>query len=114
MNFTEQFTESHVSKSVWLNYVQGFQGWGAGRTINGKFTKCDGLSGNHVPIFQALDAFVGMGRYLSDENIDRYIPRRQRDLCDSLRARCFRRKLDDGNDLHIREEFAKIVSRLKV
>lgn len=44
--FFENLTESRVSHSVWLSYVQGFQGWGVGRIVDGEFIKYDGLSGN--------------------------------------------------------------------
>ena len=72
--FYSQLTEARVSKDVWLSYVQGFQGWGVGRMINNEFVKYDGLSGNHVLAFQAIDAFLGMDRYLTDEAMVRYIP----------------------------------------
>ncbi|KAG8526305.1 uncharacterized protein KY384_000298 [Bacidia gigantensis] len=114
MVFYQNLTESKVSHSVWLSYVQGFQGWGVGRMIDGEFVKFDGLSGNHVLFFQALDAFLGMDRYLTDLNMDRYIPANQRDLCLSLKKNCFRNKLDETADSAIAEEIKKIVNHLKV
>lgn len=83
--FYENLTESRVSHSVWLSYVQGFQGWGFGRMVDGELIKYDGLSGNHVLFFQALGAFLGMDRYLTDENMIRYIPAKQRELCIAFR-----------------------------
>ncbi|KAE8149661.1 hypothetical protein BDV25DRAFT_155887 [Aspergillus avenaceus] len=112
--FYDGLTASRVSKEVWLSYVQGFQGWGVGRMINGEYVKFDGLSGNHVLIFQALDAFLGIGRYLSDENMDRYIPGRQRDLCVALKKHSFRGKLKGPMDCQIEEEFKKIVNHMKL
>ncbi|KAL8768141.1 MAG: hypothetical protein Q9209_005532 [Squamulea sp. 1 TL-2023] len=114
MVFYQNLTESRVSQSVWLSYVQGFQGWGVGRMIDGEYVKYDGLSGNHVLFFQALDAFLGMDRYLSDQNMDRYIPINQRELCLSLRRNCFRKKLDGEKGVAIEKEFTKIVNYLKV
>ncbi|KAL8846246.1 MAG: hypothetical protein Q9221_008659 [Calogaya cf. arnoldii] len=114
MVFYQNLTESRVSHSVWLSYVQGFQGWGIGRMIDGEYVKYDGLSGNHVLFFQALDAFLGMDRYLSDENMERYIPVNQRKLCISLKDSSFRNKLDGQNDVAIEKEIKKIVNHLKV
>ena len=87
--FFDGLTDSRVSRSVWLSYIQGFQGWGVGRMVDGEFIKYDGLSGNHVLFFQALDAFLGMERYLTDENMIRYIPVNQRNLCLSLKKHSF-------------------------
>ncbi|KAI9760772.1 MAG: hypothetical protein M1835_000111 [Candelina submexicana] len=112
--FYQNLTESRVSHSVWLSYVQGFQGWGVGRMIDGEYVKFDGLSGNHVLFFQALDAFLGMDRYLFDQNMDRYIPVNQRELCISLKKNCFRKQLDGEKDVAIEGEIRKIVNHLKV
>ena len=112
--FYENLTESRVSHSVWLSYVQGFQGWGVGRMVNGELIKYDGLSGNHVLFFQALDAFLGMDRYLTDENMIRYIPVNQRNLCIALKKHSFRNKLKEHGDMRIEDEIKKIVNHMKV
>jgi hypothetical protein len=112
--FYDNLTESRVSHSVWLSYIQGFQGWGVGRMVNGEFIKYDGLSGNHVLFFQALDAFLDMDRYLTDENMIRYIPVNQRELCLALKRHSFRNMARGKGDVRIEEEFKKIVNQLKV
>lgn len=112
--FYENLTKSRVSHLVWLSYVQGFQGWGVGRMIDGKFVKYDGLSGSHVLFFQALDAFLGMDRYLTDEHMIRYIPVNQRRLCITFKKYSFRTKSKEHNDMRIENEFTKIVNCLKV
>lgn len=112
--FYDGLVASRVSHSVWLSYVQGFQGWGVGRMINGELVKYDGLSGNHVLFFQALDAFLGMERYLSDENMIRYIPVRQRDLCIALKEHSFRHKITAPVDLQLENELKRIVNHMKV
>ena len=112
--FYQNLTESRVSHSVWLSYVQGFQGWGVGREVDGEFVKYDGLSGNHVLFFQALDAFLGMDRYLSDENMIRYIPANQRELCLTFKKHSFRHRLDESCDQDVEEQVTKIVNQLKV
>ncbi|KAK7712259.1 hypothetical protein SLS63_012436 [Diaporthe eres] len=95
--FYENLHEQKISKSVWLSYIQGFQGWGVGRLIDGEFVKYDGLSGNHVLVFQALDAFLGIEQYLTEENMLRYIPRNQRELCYAFRQHNIRQKLQTDN-----------------
>lgn len=112
--FYENLTEFRVSHSVWLSYVQGFQGWGVGRMIDGKFVKYDGLFGSHVLFFQALDAFLGMDRYLTDEDMIRYIPVNQKRLCITFKKYSFRTKAKEHNNMRIENEFTKIVNRLKV
>ena len=112
--FYENLHNGRVSHRVWLSYVQGFQGWGVGKMVDGEFIKYDGLSGNHVLFFQALDAFLGMDRYLSDENMLRYIPVKQRELCLAFRKYSLRSRLNQENDTMIKDEMNKIVNRLKV
>ena len=79
--FYDNLRDARVPRSVWLSYVQGFQAWGVGRNIDGEYVKYDGLSGSHTLVFQAVDAFLGMERYLPDKDMVRYIPKKQRDLC---------------------------------
>ena len=112
--FFEGLTDSRVSRSVWLSYIQGFQGWGVGKVVNGQFVKYDGLSGNHVLFFQALDAFLGMDRYLTDENMVRYIPVNQRELCVAFKKHSFRNKLKEPGDFEVEEKVMAIVKQLKV
>ena len=114
--FYDGLTNSRVSRSVWLSYIQGFQGWGVGRMVNGEYIKYDSLSGNHVLFFQALDAFLGMDPYLTDENMRRYIPVKQREFCRLLRKHSFRAKLEAQNDFEqqqqLGEKMANIVKQL--
>ena len=113
--FYENLHGSRIKHSVWLSYVQGFQGWGIGRMVDGEFVKWDGLSGNHVLFFQALDAFLGLDPYLTQANMLRYIPINQRKLCSAFRKHCFRERLGDGEeDGRIAEETIKIVNHVKV
>ena len=110
--FYQKLTESFISKKVWLSYVQGFQGWGAGRIIDQEYVEFDGLSANQVLFFQALDAFLGLDPYLSDENMLRYIPITQRKFCSTLRKHSLRKKLQAYPLLEI--EIQKIVKSLRV
>lgn len=112
--FYDGLVDAKVSRKVWLSYCQGFQGWGVGRVIDGRHVKYDGLSGNHVLIFQAIDAFFGMERYLIDENMIRYIPVRQREFTSVLRRHSIRAQIEKGEDEEIRAEIGKLVQAMKV
>lgn len=113
--FYENLHEQRISKSVWLSYIQGFQGWGVGRMIDGEFVKYDGLSGNHVLVFQALDAFLGIEQYLTEENMLRYIPRNQRELCYAFRQHNIRQKLqpDNKDDEEIKQHCKYYISNIQ-
>jgi hypothetical protein len=112
--YYDTLVESKISRSVWLSYVQGFQGWAAGEMIDGNYVEYDGLSGNQLPLFQIVDAFVGLNRYLDEENMLRYIPLSQRKLTMSLRQNCFRHKAKQDGDSEIEAEMLKIIKQLRV
>ncbi|EEP76193.1 predicted protein [Uncinocarpus reesii 1704] len=110
--FYHNLNDSRVSRSVWLSHIQGFQGWGVGKTVDGEFVKYDGLSGNHVLAFQAIDSFLGMEPYLPEENLLRYIPANQRALCLMFKKCSFRPRLEE-KDTQIKDEISKIAKQLR-
>ncbi|KAJ6079751.1 hypothetical protein N7467_009504 [Penicillium canescens] len=112
--FYDGLVDAKISRKVWLSYCQSFQGWGVGRVIDGRHVKYDGLSGNHVLIFQAIDAFFGMERYLIDENMIRYIPVRQREFTSVLRRHSIRAQIEKGEYEEIRAEISKLVQAMRV
>lgn len=64
--------DGKIPRTVWLSRVQGFFAWGVGsKDENGEWVKFDGLSGNQVLLFQAMDAFLGLEPYLSERDQDR-------------------------------------------
>ncbi|ORY19134.1 hypothetical protein BCR34DRAFT_609764 [Clohesyomyces aquaticus] len=96
------FTNLHgqtIAHSVWLSHVQGFYAWG-------------------VPLFQALDGFLGMEQYLSPRDQERNIPARQRSFCKALAEHSFRRMLSekpkDETDVRIGAELNEIAKRLRM
>jgi hypothetical protein len=106
-----------VAHSAFLSYVQGFYAWSAGYVdeATGELIKFDGLSGNQIVIFQALDAFCGLPRYLDEEISERSIPARQRKLVEVLEKHSFRAKLlSSREDSEIAREFGDIIRRLRV
>ncbi|KAI0458561.1 hypothetical protein F5B21DRAFT_512050 [Xylaria acuta] len=111
--FNQRMREANVSRKVWLNYVQSIHAWGAGRMINDEFVQFDGVSGNQILVFQALDALLGMGTYHPDEDLKRYIPANQRGFCKSIKEYSFRSRLKGTEDEAIKAEFETLVSQLK-
>ncbi|KAI9164170.1 hypothetical protein HJFPF1_05810 [Paramyrothecium foliicola] len=105
-----------IALSAWLSHVQGFYAWGVGHTdeVGGHSVRFDGLSGNQALLFQVVDAFCGLEKYLDESTRDRNVPRRQRELCETLEKHCFRRKLGVTSvDASIVHEFLEILKRLR-
>lgn len=100
--------EKTIARDIWLPHVQGFYAWGVGYLSDAdgeeeNWVRFDGLSGNQVLLFQALDAFLGIEPYLTLRDRERNVPARQRALCSVLEKHSFRRRLqetysDDGED----------------
>ncbi|KAJ2986820.1 hypothetical protein NUW58_g4850 [Xylaria curta] len=103
--FSRRLREENISRKVWLNYVQSLHAWGAGSVINGEFTPFDGVSGNQIIVFQALDSLLGMKTYHSREGLERYVPASQRDFCKSISECSFRSYLVGTENEPMRAEF---------
>lgn len=97
-----------------MSYVQGFQAWGAGEIIDGVYVEFDAVSGNQLPFFHIVDAFLGLDPYLNEENRFRYIPLSQRELSASLRKHSFRDKAKLAGDFEIETEMEKILKQIRV
>ncbi|KAI2473630.1 hypothetical protein F4781DRAFT_379654 [Annulohypoxylon bovei var. microspora] len=111
--FHQQMKEVHISRKIWLNYVQGFHGWGVGKMIDNEFVSFNGVSGNHILVFQALDALLGMERYLPDEDMERYIPSSQRSLCKTIKNNPTRQSLRSDEDPMLKGELEALVNQIK-
>jgi hypothetical protein len=119
-SYLDRTHEHIIARLVWLPHVQGFYAWGVGHYNEEKqeWVKYDGLSGNQVLLFQALDAFLGIEQYLSPLDQDRNVPKRQRDLCHALRKHSFRSTLSaqsgDDDEIAIMRSMHMIIKRIKV
>src|SRR6185369_9816882 len=96
--YYDRVHDKTIARNVWLSHVQGFFAWGMGKedAATGEWIKFDGLSGNQVMLFQAVDAFLGLGLYLSEETRHGNVPRLQREFCDAISRASFRRVLGDS------------------
>ena len=119
-SYMNNMHEKVISQSIWLSKIQGFYGWGIGHfdADENEWEKYDGLSGNQVLLFQALDAFLGIDQYLSPRDQERNVPRRQREVCHALRKHSFRGLLGDleydDNVAEILRNIEAILKRLRV
>jgi hypothetical protein len=119
-SYMDNMHDKIVARSVWLSRIQGFYAWGIGHCDEEtqKWDKFDGLSGNQVLLFQALDAFLGIEQYLSSRDQERNVPKRQRELCHALRRHSFRAALietpHDEDVIEILRNFDEILKRLRV
>ncbi|RMZ72078.1 Indoleamine 23-dioxygenase [Pyrenophora seminiperda CCB06] len=118
--YTTKLHDKFIAHSIWLSRIQGFFGWGAGHynTETNEWEKYDGLSGNQLLLFPAMDAFLGIEQYLSQRDQEMSVPRRQRELCHALRKHSFRARLAkmDG-DIHVAEilhNFDMILKQLRL
>ncbi|RYN72688.1 hypothetical protein AA0117_g8342 [Alternaria alternata] len=119
--YMDNLHDKMIAHSVWLSKVQGFQAWGIGHYDKGtdKWETFDGLSGNQVLLFQALDAFLGIEQYLAPRDMERNLPKRQREVCYAFRKHSFRRSLGqadmhDKNIVEIVRSFVEILRRLRL
>lgn len=112
--FDERLNDGHISREVWISYIQGLHGWGAERWINGELAKPNGLSSDIILVFMVLDAFLGAGERLSADEAVRYIPSNQRLFYESIGRQRFGRIVDGSEDLLLQNEFNNIAKRLEV
>ncbi|KAL2831593.1 hypothetical protein BJY01DRAFT_107963 [Aspergillus pseudoustus] len=111
--FYSTLVEAVISSKVWMPYVQGFAGWGAGEIKDGDYVEYDGLSGSHALFFRVVDAFLGLPPYFTDENMQRYIPKSQRRLCDVMGAHSFREQVRKFELHQLDSELDSITKQLR-
>ncbi|GFF48104.1 hypothetical protein IFM51744_06740 [Aspergillus udagawae] len=112
--YYDTLTDAKISRSVWMTYVQGFQGWGAGHlTTDGEYIEYDGLSGNQLLLPMIIDAFTGIPVYLTEENMKRYIPVQQREFVDSVRKHSFREVARERGLVDVEGEMLRIVKQMR-
>ncbi|TGO37458.1 hypothetical protein BHYA_0097g00350 [Botrytis hyacinthi] len=114
--YYETMHESKISRKVWMHYAQGFQGWAAGDIdpVTGEYTEYDGLSGNQLLLPQIMDAFLGLERYLNEENTQRYMPNLQRKFRETIAEHSFRNEAKTKGDDEIEEQMNNIVKQMRV
>ncbi|ESZ97408.1 hypothetical protein SBOR_2236 [Sclerotinia borealis F-4128] len=114
--YYETMHESKISRKVWMHYAQGFQGWAAGDIdeVTGEYTEYDGLSGNQLLLPQIMDAFLGLDRYLNEENTQRYMPNLQRKFRETIAEHSFRIEAKKNGEDDIEHEMNNIVKQMRI
>lgn len=112
--FHSNLIDAKVSKDVWMSYTQGVHGWGAGNIIDGTLVIYNGVSGSHILAFHVLDAFLGIPSYLPKEEMQRYVPTRQREFSAAIRSHCFRDQIDNLKSPHLCKSTERLVQQFKV
>ncbi|KAJ7302954.1 hypothetical protein DFH08DRAFT_904417 [Mycena albidolilacea] len=75
--FFTTMVDATLAQSIWLAYVQGYQGW----TLGG----IDGISGGQSLTFRTLDSFLGIRPFPEPEKESLHLPTVQRDWLNFLR-----------------------------
>lgn len=106
--------ESRIPTPLFVPYIQGFHGWGAGEMVDGKYKQYDGVSGGHLVLFNFLDRFLGLETFLDQKSMANYIPARQRAFITAVEKHAFRDQAKRDGDVEIEAQFDGIVSQLRV
>ncbi|KAL4912837.1 hypothetical protein BDW62DRAFT_215997 [Aspergillus aurantiobrunneus] len=112
--FYQTFITAKVSEKVWLNHVQGFQGWAAGRIENGKYVQYDGVQGGQTLMMQVVDAFLGMDAFLTPEASHRNVPYYQREFVNTVRRHAFRHRALKAGDHEIEQNMESISRTVQI
>lgn len=114
-SFRNSMHDSKMTQSIWLQYIQGFHAWAAGRLKGDMLHTYSGLSGGHTLIIQALDAFLGLEPLFPEYQLEYYVSISQRRFFSLLRKCCIRERLGESEeDLAIQAQFDVIVKQMKV
>ncbi|KAF7309422.1 hypothetical protein MIND_00313000 [Mycena indigotica] len=109
-HFFATLVDSNLVQSVWLAYVQGYQGW----TLEG----IDGISGGQSLLFRTLDAFLGIRPFPTSEKESLHLPTQQRAWLNFLRDYDIRAKVKENTSDEAQEalttELEGLVKQLRL
>lgn len=112
--FYQTFITAKVSEKAWLNHVQGFQGWAAGRIEHGEYIQYDGVQGGQTLMMQVVDAFLEIKAFLTDEASHRNVPYYQREFIKTIRQHAFRHRAQKAGDHDIEKCMTSISRTVQV
>lgn len=114
-NLYERMNDPYVVRSVWVRHVSGIHSWGAALESDEKSIEYGGLSGSQILLFLTVDAFLGIGRYHSEDEMKMHISKNMRDLCTVIGKHSFRKQLSkQPEDLAISEVLDGMIKQLRV
>ncbi|KAK7044650.1 hypothetical protein R3P38DRAFT_2879980 [Favolaschia claudopus] len=104
--FFNTMVEAKISHTVWMAYVQGFQGWA--------LESVDGISGGQSLIFRTLDSFLGIRPWPTEEKERLHIPESQRRWLNCLRNYDIRAVAKDRGHDEVTAELDDLVKQLRL
>lgn len=115
-NLYEKMNDPHVSRTIWVRHVSGIHSWGLTLETDDPPVEYGGLSGSQILLFLAVDAFLGIDRYHSDDELKMHISRNMRDVAATIRRYSFRKLLSEKSkdDIAIGKALDGMVKQLRV
>lgn len=117
LHLFENMNDPNVSRAIWVRHVSGIHSWGLTSDSEHGPVEYGGLSGSQTLIFLAVDAFLGMPSYHSNEEIRMHISKNMRNVFAAMKKYCFRpdlAKSGAAEDLAISEVMERIVKQMRV
>lgn len=117
LHLFDNMNEPNVSRAIWVRHVSGIHSWGLTSDTEHGPVEFGGLSGSQTLIFLAVDAFLGIDQYHSEEEIRMHISKNMRNVFAAMKRHCFRPQLAKGGsaeDLAIIEVMDRIVKQMRV
>ncbi|KAJ6184692.1 hypothetical protein N7519_005993 [Penicillium mononematosum] len=114
-NLYVKMNDPHVSRAIWVRHISGIHSWGLTLETDDPPVEYGGLSGSQILLFLAVDAFLGIDRYHSDEELKMHISRNMRDFSATIRRYSFRKLLSEKSedDIAIGKALEGMVKQLR-
>ncbi|KAI0537875.1 hypothetical protein GGR58DRAFT_513508 [Xylaria digitata] len=111
----ERMNDPYIARAVWVRHVSGIHSWGLTLETDDPPIEYGGLSGSQALLFISVDAFLGINRYHSDDELKRDISREMRDVATAFRRYSFRRLLSEKSeeDIPIENALKRMVNQLR-
>ncbi|KAJ3493701.1 hypothetical protein NLG97_g4565 [Lecanicillium saksenae] len=108
--------DPNISRAIWVRHVSGIHSWGLTSDSEHGPVEYGGLSGSQTLIFLAIDAFLGIVSYHSEEEIRMHISKNMREVFAAMKKYCFRSELSKGGsaeDQAIMKVMDRIVKQMR-
>lgn len=112
----DKMNDPNVARAIWVRHVSGIHSWGLTLETDNPPVEYGGLSGSQILVFLAVDAFLGIDRYHTDEELKMHISRNMRDAAATIRRSSFRKLLSEKfeDDIAIEKALERMVKQLRV
>ncbi len=115
-NLYDKMNDPHVARTIWVRHVSGIHSWGLTLETDDPPVEYGGLSGSQILLFLAVDAFLGIDRYHTDEELRMHISQNMRDVAATIRKTSFRKLLSESieEDVALEKALGRMVKQLRV